>query len=376
MEQQVRKGIEAKITNAMIERMLSEKGKEYPAKEQYNTEATKDAIKHYAEGIGDLNPLWLDEEYAKKSCYGCIIAPSTFLDSCSGRAGPAGFPGIHGLYSGAHWFFYKPVRRNDTIIASGGIYDVVEKKSTFARRTFISTHFHNFRNQDGELVAKLLQSAVRSERATAVEVGKYKGVEPHVYTEEELEHIWEGIEAEEVRGSNPRYWEDVQVGEELTPVVKGPLVMSDVVGFKIGWGSHLVHHIRANETRYWMIKRHPAIPIRNRLNVPDCPEGVHMVSDTAGSIGIPAWYDYGYQRVGWLAHLMTNWIGDDGWLKELDVEVRLPNIEGDTQWCKGKVTKKWVQSEEYLVECEIWAENQRNAVSAPGRAVVALPSQR
>ena len=28
---------------------------------------------------------------------------------------------------------------------------------------------------------------------------------------------------EEIRGSNPRYWEDVAVGDELTPVIRGPI---------------------------------------------------------------------------------------------------------------------------------------------------------
>ena len=68
-------------------------------------------------------------------------------------------------------------------------------------------------------------------------------------------------------------------------------------------------------------------------------------------------------------------MGDDGWLKELDVQVRLPNIEGDVQWCRGKVIKKWFEAGEGLVECEVWAENQRGEVTAPGRAIVVLPSR-
>ena len=195
------------------------------------------------------------------------------------------------------------------------------------------------------------------------------------YTEEELQRIWDAIDSEEVRGADPRYWVDVQVGDPLPVVVKGPLVLSDVIGFKMGWGSHFVHHIRANETRMRMIKRHPGIPLRDTLNLPDVPEAVHMVDETSTAIGFPAWYDYGYQRVAWAAHLMTDWIGDDGWLKELEVEVRLPNIHGDTQWYKGHVTRKWQEKEEHLVECKIWAENQRGEVTAPGRAVVGLPSK-
>ncbi|MBI2864932.1 MAG: MaoC family dehydratase N-terminal domain-containing protein [Chloroflexi bacterium] len=374
MTQKVYRGTENKITQEMLDEMLAEKGREYPAKGQWNTEATRDAIRHWCEGIGDLNPLWLDEEYAKKTRHGTIIAPPTFLFTCSGRAGRHGLPGIHALFSRSHWHFFKPVRLNDQIKRSGGLHDLVEKASGFAKRSFIQVFFENYRNQDGELVATHYSSSVRAERDTATEVGKYNDIRPHEYTEEELQEIWRGIEAEEVRGANSRYWEDVGVGDELVPVVKGPLTMSDVVGFKMGWGSHLVHMIRANETRYWMIKRHPGLPIRNRLNVPDCPEGVHMVSETAGAIGIPGWYDYGPQRVAWAAHLVANWMGDDGWLKELDVQVRRPNIEGDVQWYRGQVSRKWQEGDEHLVTIDIRAENQRGEVTAPGMAVIALPT--
>ena len=43
-----------------------------------NEEATRMAILKFADGIGDPNPLWRNEEYAKKTRYGSIITP-TFL---------------------------------------------------------------------------------------------------------------------------------------------------------------------------------------------------------------------------------------------------------------------------------------------------------
>ena len=375
MVKQTVAGTEGKITQQMVDDLLAIKGQEFPAKDQYNTEANRDNIRHYAEGLGDLSPLWMDEEYARKTRWGGIIASPTFLDSCTGRVGRMGLPGIHAFYSGAHWFFHKPVRLGDVITVGGGLHDFVEKKSQLSRRSYIQTNFINYRNQANEVVATNLQSCVRSERSTAVNQGKYKEVKKYEYTKEELQRIWDAIDNEEVRGANPRFWEDVQVGDDMQPLPKGPLVLSDVIGFKMGWGSHMVHHIRANEARLRLIKRHPGIPLRDSLNLPDVPEAVHMVDETSTSIGFPAWYDYGYQRVGWAANFMTNWMGDDGWMKELEVQVRRPNIHGDTQWYKGNVVKKWQEQNENLVECKIWAENQRGEVTAPGRAVVSLPTK-
>ena len=51
------------------------------------------------------------------------------------------------------------------------------------------------------------------------------------YTDEELVAIERGYLAEERRGANIRYWEDVVEGEELKPVVKGPVITDDAVAF-------------------------------------------------------------------------------------------------------------------------------------------------
>ncbi|MFH1485009.1 MAG: hypothetical protein ABIH46_02970 [Chloroflexota bacterium] len=72
---------------------------------------------------------------------------------------------------------------------------------------------------------------------------------------------------------------------------------------------------------------------------------------------------------------MTNWIGDDGFLKVLYGELRRFNVVGDTTWCKGKVTGKRVESGEHLVDLDIWAENQRHEITAPGHATAILPSK-
>ena len=374
MKEAKRRGTETKITEEMIQELLGEKGIEYPARRQFNEVATKDAIRHWADAIGDLNPLWRDEEYARKTLYGGLIAPPTWLFSTTMMAGRMGLPGVHGMHSGTDWHFHKPVRLNDRISVTGQLHELIEKThSEFAGRSFLQIMRQVYRNQKGEIVAELFTQTIRHERDAAREKGKYYGITKHVYNDEELEVIWAAIEREEIRGAPPRYWEDVQPGEELTPVVKGPLTVSDIVAFKIGWGNE--PFMWANEIRYSYLKRHPSTPIRNRLNVPDVPESVHYDDDMAIRVGVPGLYDYGPQRISWLGHLVTNWMGDDGWLKRLNIQVRRHNIEGDTQWCKGRVRQKHTQGQEYLVECEIRCENQRNEVTALGTAIVQLPTR-
>ncbi len=53
-------------------------------------------------------------------------------------------------------------------------------------------------------------------------------------------------------------------------------------------------------------------------------------------------------------------------------EVRRPNLFGDVTWCKGKVTRKYDEAGEHLVDLDVWAENHRGEITAPGKATVAL----
>ena len=54
--------------------------------EPWNYEATRDAIRHYAHGIGDDNPLWCDPAYAEKTKYGSLVALPSFLFTTSPSA--------------------------------------------------------------------------------------------------------------------------------------------------------------------------------------------------------------------------------------------------------------------------------------------------
>ena len=47
--------------------------------ERYIREATIDTLNNFCNGIGDLNPLHRDEEYAKWTRYGGLLAPGCFL---------------------------------------------------------------------------------------------------------------------------------------------------------------------------------------------------------------------------------------------------------------------------------------------------------
>ena len=362
----------AKITDSMIETLRREIGVELETRGQFNEWATDDTIRHFAWAVGDPNPLYTDPTYAAQTRWGGLIAPPPFLFTCMGSY-PMGLPGIHGLFSGAEFEMRRPVRSGDRISSTVALTDLVEKSSEFARRTFIQTWTFTFRDQTGDLIGTVRRSTVRAERDTARERGKYQAIQPHTYTPEELAAIEADYDREVRRGPEPRYWEDVTVGEEIPHVVKGPLTVTDIVGWKIGWGFR--PYVMPHRIGYDYRRKHPRLAGRNSQGVWDVPERVHWENDFAREIGAPGAYDYGPQRVSWFGHLLGNWLGDDGFLKLLSVQVRRFNIVGDTTWLKGRVRRKHVENGEHLVECDVWAENQRGEHTAPGFAVVRLPSR-
>jgi len=344
-----------------------------PSRPYFNTAATRDSIGHFCDGIGDTNPLYIDGEYAKKSKYARLVAPPLFLYSVYWAAQGRGMPGIHAWHSGDEWEFYKPILEGDTFTYTNEMVDVKVKESQMAGKTAIQYHDIRYYNQRDELVAKALDWCVRAGRQSSKDSGKYSAIEAAAYSHQDLQEIYADYDREEVRGANPRYWEGVESGDALTPVIKGPLSRRDIYAWLIGAGSPFM---RAHGLALSFLKRHPGTDmVDSATGIADVPEVVHMEDTAAKEVGLPGAYDYGCQRITWLSQLLTNWMGDDGFLKRLRGELRRFNVVGDTTWCKGVVARKYEDSGEHLVDINCWGENQRGEKTLIGQATIVLPTK-
>ncbi len=74
-----------------------------------------------------------------------------------------------------------------------------------------------------------------------------------------------------------------------------------------------------------------------------------------------------------LVRVITDWMGDEGFLKRLRFEMRRQQRPGDTMVCRGRVTGKREEASERVVDLDVWLENEREGVTTPGTATVALP---
>ena len=342
--------------------------------EPWVSEANRDAIRHYAHGIGDDNPLWCDPEYAQNTRYGTIIAPPSFLYAAnrivSGYVG--GLPGVHAMFAGTDWTWLLPIRRNDEIKSAAYLKDLIVRQTRFAGRAVQQIYHVDFYNQRDKKIAEADSWCFRTERQTARDKGtKYKDLKPKkIYTAEEIQAISEAYLNEEVRGATPRYWEDVKVGDTLPSIVKGPMTVTGFIGYVQGWGGL---YIRAHKIAFKTFAAHPNLGIPNAQNIPDAPERVHWEEALARAVGTPDPYDYGPERISWMGHLMTNWIGDDGWLSRLNAKIVRHNPVGDLLTINGKVVGKFERDGEGFVVCDLLATNQDGERSCEGQAEARLP---
>ena len=137
------------------------------------------------------------------------------------------------------------------------------------------------------------------------------------------------------------YWDDIDEGTEITPLVKNPTTQQ------------LVKYAGASGDYYQ----------------------IHYDKDFAKNNGLEDVILHGALKNAFLGHLVTKWMGPDGDLKRLACQYRGMDIPGTPVTAKGVVTKKYQEGGSNLVDCDIWLENEKGEKTTPGSATVALPSR-
>ncbi len=142
--------------------------------------------------------------------------------------------------------------------------------------------------------------------------------------------------------SKQRYWEDVKIGEELTPVDCNVTLQRLVMEAGANRDFNAIHH---------------NTEMSKRGGAPD------MFMNNVFIQGM-------WERTA------REYIGVDGVIKKVGpFRMRIFNIVGEKMTTKGKVTKKWQENGENFVEIELWSENPKGVSVGPGPYLVTLPAK-
>jgi acyl dehydratase len=374
-----------KITPDGIERMRMRIGVRQPGVPAWFREAHQDSLRHFAWSFGDDNPLFGEPEYGAESRWGSIIAPPFYVVNLQDPVAPpippdvrersrGALAGLHEFHAGSEFWFYRPVVPGDRAYSARWVSDVQEKVSSFGGgRSVIRDELEYVEAADGAPLLKQHLWLVHTEREAARKAGaeKKKKAEPPSFTAEDIDAIEDEILAQQRRGAEPRYWDDVEVGDSLGCVTKGPMTITDIIGAHIGRGPG---HYQWGPLELSVRKRrsHPGFYTRNEFGGWDVVQRVHWDQDFARSIGTARIYDYGTMRMNWLGHLLTNWMGDDAVIVRLRCEFRKFNYIGDVSRVTGSVTAKHPDG---TVDVAVTCVNQRGEDTCPGDATIALPTR-
>jgi len=363
---------DGKITEAALQNFSDRIGIKLRIPNIYNTVATKEAITRFVDGIGDEHELWRDEAYGKKSPYGELIAPSSFLASVFPAWVLQGLPGVHAIHASTSWEFYKPIYINDKLLPESYFTDFKEKKSKIAGQTIVEYQEAFYYNQLGELLAKASPVGYRMMRNESRKTIEDRNFDlPHPWTENELIEIERAISNEFIRGDEPLYWEDVNIGDKLPTLIKGPLGLTDMIAYCIGASPV---SIKAHESSLKTYKKHPAWCFRDPYSYALEPiYSVHYNETAAERCGLPYPYDVGTQRHCWLIQMLTNWMGDYGWLSKCSAKYTGFVYFSDVVKISGRVTKKMSEGDRHWIVIKTNAVNQRGQEVMPGTAEIELP---
>jgi len=347
--------------------------------------ANEESVRNMARAVDPWNPLWRDDNYAASTMWGGVIAFPMYQEAFGNR-------GIHRLddtpecgfqnmiYIGDDWVFARPVKVNDSVrvwYRRPQIVDVTDPDGKGPHTFMVMESDRDFINQNNELISS---EKLYVQRCFIPAPPEPYAMPEYGYTREELLYIDKMVRAEEIRGGKIRYWEDVNEGDETKPVVQGPTSMADnaivnsvtpSVGSSVKPREAFVKDI-GDDLGGEFIKD----AATNLYYVRGGPAGRHWSDRAAQAEGEPCAFLFAVVSRYSMTRLITNWMGDDGFLKKFSWRHVTRTRVGDCSIGHGKVVKKYVENGEHFVDLIVWLENMRGNITEISSATVRLLSRK
>lgn len=403
-------------------------------------------MKMWANAADYWNPLFNNESYANNTRYKGIIAAPFYKES------GAMFPTLPmdlengswgGSNDGGDIEFFVPIRPGDvfrtyaersnvtditptegsttrtfSVVGTGTLYNQKNEKvltqTTYGRNSYSKSGASDAAGEPGNIAGQAGPAGAGSAQEKAPGAVESNGTsasgaltngtstttsspagsapakspfgERHNYTDEDWAYIHKIENAEVVRGNNTLYWEDVNVSDEPAWTIVGPTTTLDMIAFN-GLG----------------IIESP--PMREQLKNKDSLNGLKkdeygvyhlMIEGHFSEAGMGGSMPIHFMAFGrsLMARLITNWIGDDGWLSKFgwrngdladQIIDQVPYLKGkkvtghgkvsDVLIAKGYVTRKYVEGSNHKVDLVVWTEDIEGTLCQAANATVILPSR-
>jgi len=357
-------------------------------------------IRRWVMAMDYANPIHWDEEFARSSPFGGIVAPQSFAvamdyghgchPACVGK-----IPGSHLIFGGEEWWWFgNHIRPGDKLFQRRRFdgYDV--KETSFAGPTVFTRGDTEHRNQNGVLVARERATAIRYLREEANKRAVYgkEKASPRRWTKEELADIQKQRQAwilSNREGRSPAYG-DVKVGDRLPRRVIGPHTIATFVteyrAFRQNiWGTWRwnvpegVYDPAKEDAGFAadMTYDHEARKIDPRMGdgLYHGPSSGHLNLEKASNIGMGGMYGYGASMNAWHVDYVAYWAGHQGFIWHSQTQFRSPAFEGDITYIDGEVTEKIDRSPFGcpVVKVEVKMTTQTGETILKGMAEVQLP---
>lgn len=342
------------------------------------------------------NLLHYDHDFAAEGRYGKLVAPLSFgVSTDDGHgAGPAcvGFlPDSHLIFGGDEWWFYGPrIFGGDEITNEKIPFDYVVKDTSFAGPTCFQRGDNNYYNQNGDFIARQRSTSIRYLRELAVEMGSMDATEDPEWSDEEMADIQERkyayVKMMHDLGHGKRYWDDINVGDELPTRIIGPHSIASLTSewraylFTIWGGTHRPGFSMEDFGFTEEFAGHENDPVMERDN-PELTDGAyfgpsrgHLFPKWARRIGMPRAYGYGASMGAWILDYLSGWAGEWGMVVHSNANYRAPAFSGDVTFMTATVIDKLLDDEQRnVVQVDCTMKNQLGTTMATAKAEIQLP---
>lgn len=357
-------------------------------------------IRRWVQAMDYANPLHWDENFARNSKFGGIVAPQSFTvamdyghgchPSCVGK-----IPGSHLIFAGEEWWFYgTPVRPADKLTQERSFAGYKLSDTAFAGPTMFADGDTVHRNQHGSLVAKERATSIRYliDEAAKRKVYDKENRPPKLWTKEELDEVAK-LRLEWIKsgreGISPRFG-DVQVGDKLPRRVIGPHSrvtfalecrahrqniwgtwrwnvpegVHDPATEDAGFGEDMTYDFEARK-----------IDPRHGDGLFHGPSSGHINAEKGEKVGMGGVYGYGSSMNAWHVDTIAYWAGHDGYIWHSKTQFRSPAFEGDVTYVDCEVIDKKETSEFGMpvVVVQSRMTTQDGSTILKGTATVSLP---